>query len=123
MKTSGIHQNRQLSLKRESQGSRIFRKADRRSENETGSCGPIVRILKKKPCNGMCSCFYLRLSKQLLGGLGVRLADEVSDMIVRIKRGLSRCCYHQPPEPPGTRRSYEANSLRAISFTHFSQRC
>lgn len=50
----------------------------------------------------MCSCFYLRLSKQLLGGLGARFADEVSDMIVRIKRGLSRCCYSQPPEPPGT---------------------
>ncbi|KAG7200814.1 hypothetical protein KM043_003185 [Ampulex compressa] len=52
-------------------------------------------------CDGMCSCFYLRLSKQLLGGLGERLADEVSDMIVRIKRGLSRCCSSQPPEPPG----------------------
>ncbi|KAL2747229.1 B-cell linker protein [Vespula maculifrons] len=48
----------------------------------------------------MCSCFYLRLSKHLLGGLGERLADEVSDMIVRIKRGLSRCCYSQPPDPP-----------------------
>nr|KAF7433917.1 hypothetical protein H0235_002108 [Vespula pensylvanica] len=41
------------------------------------------------------------LSKHLLGGLGERLADEVSDMIVRIKRGLSRCCYSQPPDPPG----------------------
>ncbi|KYN45332.1 B-cell linker protein [Trachymyrmex septentrionalis] len=50
--------------------------------------------------DGMCSCFYLRLSKQLLGGLGTRLADEVADMIVRIKRGLSTCCYAQPPEPP-----------------------
>lgn len=52
--------------------------------------------------DGMCSCFYLRLSKHLLGGLGTRLADEVADMIVRIKRGLSTCCYSQPPEPPGT---------------------
>lgn len=51
--------------------------------------------------DGMCSCFYLRLSKHLLGGLGTRLADEVADMIVRIKRGLSTCCYSQPPEPPG----------------------
>jgi hypothetical protein len=51
--------------------------------------------------DGMCSCFYLRLSKQLLGGLGTRLADEVADMIVRIKRSLSTCCYSQPPEPPG----------------------
>lgn len=51
--------------------------------------------------NGMCSCFYLRLSKQLLGGLGIRLIDEVADMMVRIKRGLSTCCYSQPPEPPG----------------------
>ncbi|KZC05897.1 Lymphocyte cytosolic protein 2 [Dufourea novaeangliae] len=59
----------------------------------------------KEQCNGMCSCFYLRLSKQLLGGLGARLADEVYDMIVRIKRGLSRCCYTHPPEPPGTRTS------------------
>lgn len=51
------------------------------------------------PGDGMC--FYLRLSKQLLGGLGTRLADEIADMIVRIKRGLSTCCYSQPPEPPG----------------------
>ena len=49
----------------------------------------------------MCSCFYLRLVAQLLGGLGVRIADEVSDMIVKFKRGLSRCCYTLPPEPPG----------------------
>lgn len=60
----------------------------------------------------MCSCFYLRLSKQLVGGLGARLADEVSDMIVRIKRGLSRCCYSQPPEPPGT-----TNLLRSEFLT------
>ncbi|KOX72722.1 B-cell linker protein [Melipona quadrifasciata] len=56
--------------------------------------------LDKLKEDGMCSCFYLRLSKQLVEGLGARLADEVSDMIVRIKRGLSRCCYSQPPEPP-----------------------
>ncbi|EFN64538.1 Lymphocyte cytosolic protein 2 [Camponotus floridanus] len=59
--------------------------------------------LEKHQGNGMCSCFYLRLSKQLLGGLGIRLVDEVADMIVRIKRGLSTCCYSQPPDPPGIR--------------------
>lgn len=66
----------------------------------------------------MCSCFYLRLSKQLVEGLGVRLADEVSDMIVRIKRGLSRCCYTQPPEPPGTETSCQSKeqSKRFIYF-------
>ena len=74
------------------------------------------RKQKKKQWDGMCSCFYLRLSKQLVGGLGARLADEVSDMIVRIKRGLSRCCYSQPPEPPGT-----TNLLRS-EFPHMSRR-
>ncbi|KAI4479192.1 hypothetical protein M0804_011331 [Polistes exclamans] len=54
---------------------------------------PTLHLTKSNNANGW-------LSKHLLGGLGERLADEVSDMIVRIKRGLSRCCYSQPPDPP-----------------------
>ncbi|KOC71035.1 Lymphocyte cytosolic protein 2 [Habropoda laboriosa] len=53
-----------------------------------------------KPCDGMSSCFYLRLSKQLMGGLVTRLVDEVCDIIVRMKRGLVRCFYIRPPDPP-----------------------
>lgn len=65
--------------------------------------------------DGMCSCFYLRLATQLLGGLGARLADEVSDMIVKIKRGLSRCCYARPPEPPGIAKQSNCFSTRTCS--------
>lgn len=49
----------------------------------------------------MCSCFYLRIFKQLIKGLGVRLADELSDMIVKIKRASSSS-HLNPPELPGS---------------------
>uniref|UniRef100_A0A0C9QWM2 Lcp2_2 protein n=1 Tax=Fopius arisanus TaxID=64838 RepID=A0A0C9QWM2_9HYME len=51
---------------------------------------------------GMCSCFYLRITQRLLRGLTLRLTTEVTDMIVRIKRTISRGCYTEcePLEPP-----------------------
>lgn len=45
--------------------------------------------------SGKCSCFYLRIARGLVIGLGSRLINEVIDMIVRIKRAVSRCCYTQ----------------------------
>ncbi|CAD6209829.1 GSCOCG00010833001-RA-CDS [Cotesia congregata] len=73
-----------------------------------------TRSLNKIGC-GKCSCFYLRITRGLVIGLGSRLINEVIDMIVRIKQAMSKCCYTPEHEisvhsVSGSKRSISLNT-------------